>query len=192
MKKEYTTEEFVKEYNNVAIENLKKKFLEDNLDVIKYISYKNKCDLAKRIVEHTSFERDEDGKLTNNVNFNSAAKHLLVTLNIINEWTNINIDFKKGVDEYDILAKNNLINIIYKSIPQTEIDEFYFILQMTSEDLVNNTLSAQAFVSNQIRRITDLAEVISTPIIEQLTNKLDSLTTEDIEKFSKRIAKIIK
>ena len=69
-------------------------------------------------------------------------------------------------------------------IPMSELSEFKTILSMKQSDVQFNETTAQAFISKQIGRISDLANATLTPLINVVSKKLDEIPKEDLDKIA--------
>lgn len=181
-----STLEFMEQYNEVSAKDLKEKKIKSIVYKDLYVSFGEKCDLAERIVNAASLDANK------NINVNSRSRYLLYTLNIINVYTKIRIDFTDIINEYDILNKHGLISEIFKYIPQQEITEFETVLNMTLDDFMTNTYENHAFISNQIDRFSKLFNTTLSPVIEQLNEKIENMDEKDIEKLGKKITSFSK
>ncbi|MBQ0036430.1 MAG: hypothetical protein KBT35_05890 [Firmicutes bacterium] len=195
MNKEFTVKEFVDKYNSIATDNLKEKFIRDNLEIKNYIGFSEKCSLAKRIINVTTFEKDENGKDTGNIKVDSVSRYLLFTLSVIDKYTNINVDFKKVTEEYDELNSNGLIELFVgeKSIiPLKEYSELQTLLNMILDDTLQNNMSTQAFIQNQVTRFGTLVGITLSPIMNNIADNLNNMDEKTVEKLGKQIEKLMK
>jgi hypothetical protein len=179
-----TVKDFINGYNKPVSDNLKKTYLKDNLQTKTYIAFTEKLSKAKRIAKITTHEYNKDGKETGNIRVDSVARYLLFTLNIIDMYTNIDINFSNTAAEYDLLAENGLVKEILSMIPENEVSDFKILLDMSVDDIMANELSTQAFISNQITRFGQLANVTINPILEKLADEIGNLDEDKINQLS--------
>ena len=64
----------------------------------------------------------------------------------------------------------------------SELSEFKTILSMKQSDVQFNETTAQAFISKQIGRISDLAYATLAPIVDIISKKIDGIPKEDLLK----------
>lgn len=64
----------------------------------------------------------------------------------------------------------------------SELSEFKTILSMKQSDVQFNETTAQAFISKQIGRISDLANATLAPIVDIISKKIDGIPKEDLLK----------
>lgn len=110
---------------------------------------------------------------------------------MIELYTDLEIDeddkgFIKG---YDALKSSGLLDILIVGseqreplIPMSELSEFKTILSMKQSDVQFNETTAQAFISKQIGRISDLANATLAPIVDIISKKIDGIPKEDLLK----------
>ena len=111
---------------------------------------------------------------------------------MIELYTDLEIDENdKGfINGYDALKSSGLLDILmvgsdkdYPLIPMSELNEFKTILTMKQSDTQFNETTAQAFISKQIRRISDLANATLTPLMDVVSKKIDSLPNDELRKI---------
>lgn len=191
--------EFVEGYNKIAIENLKKKYITDNIEVNSYISFVDKSSLCQRVINATTFEYDEDGKRTENISINSVSRFLIFTMSVIDVYTNLEVDMNNVTKEYDLLNENGLIELFINSdpngssiIPLKEYSEMQAILNMTLDDTLQNNMSTQAFIQNQVTRFGTLIGTTLSPIMDKLADVVAGMDEKTIDKLGSKIEKLLK
>lgn len=190
--KEYTVKEFVEGYENSQDDNSVWKFISENIIIVNdYINFISKVNLCDLLVDTTC--KDKAG----NIRFDSVTRDMLYKLNLINLYTNINIEFGNTdnplYNQYDLLQKHGFLSYMIDAIPKTELDEFDQILASKLSDFKNNNHTTSACINKHVERIRDLGVSLINPLIEELDKKLpeilNSLNKKDIEKIVKRVAK---
>lgn len=191
--------EFVERYNNMATQQLKDRFVKDEVKIIPYVSIIKKDAYAQLIVDKTTFEQeayDDNGvakyRKTDKIRVNSVAQYVQFCRAVIELYTDLEIDeddrgFIKG---YDALKSSGLLDILMVGsdkadplIPMSELSEFKTILTMKQSDTQFNETTAQAFISKQIGRISDLTNATLTPLVEVVNKKIDSLSNDELRKI---------
>lgn len=189
--------EFVEKYNNIANNTLKEQLL-SKIKITPYVSIIKKDTYAQLIVNRTMFEQeayDDNGttkyRKTDKIRINSVAQYVQFCRAVIELYTDLEIDeddkgFIKG---YDALKSSGLLDILMVGsdkadplIPMSELSEFKTILTMKQSDTQFNETTTQAFISKQIGRISDLANVTLTPLMDVVSKKLDEIPKEDLYK----------
>ena len=189
--------EFVEKYNNMANNTLKEQLL-SKIKIAPYVSIIKKDAYAQLIVDKTTFEQetyDDNGKTkyrkTDKIRVNSVAQYVQFCRAVIELYTDLEIDeddkgFIKG---YDALKSSGLLDILMVGsdkadpfIPMSELSEFKTILTMKQSDTQFNETTTQAFISKQIGKISDLANATLTPLMDVVSNELDEIPKEDLDK----------
>lgn len=190
--------EFVEKYNNMANNTLKEQLL-SKIKITPYVSIIKKDAYAQLIVDKTTFEQeayDDNGvtkyRKTDKIRVNSVAQYVQFCRAVIELYTDLDIDeddkgFIKG---YDALKSSGLLDILMVGsdkadplIPMSELSEFKTILTMKQSDTQFNETTAQAFISKQIGKISDLANATLTPLMDVVSKKLDSLSNDELRKI---------
>lgn len=189
--------EFVEKYNNMANNTLKEQLL-SKIKITPYVSIIKKDAYAQLIVDKTTFEQesyDDNGETkyrkTDKIRVNSVGQYVQFCRAVIELYTDLEIDeddkgFIKG---YDALKSSGLLDILMVGsdkadplIPMSELSEFKTILTMKQSDTQFNETTAQAFISKQIGRISDLANATLTPLVDVVNKKIDEIPKEDLDK----------
>lgn len=199
MEKNINVNDFVEKYEGQIDESGKIKFVKNALKIQTYLPYANKVACAERIVKTTSYAliKDENtGEMikTNRIKINSPMRYILFVMNIVNEYTNIEVNFKNIMPEFDGLNKNGLFEIIMNKIGEREVAEFNTVVEMILNDFMTNEYEFKNFVSEQISNFGNIVQKI-VPVVDNITNKLDNLSEEDMGKLSnwlERLGKFIK
>lgn len=189
--------EFVGKYNDMANNTLKEQLL-SKIKITPYVSIIKKDAYAQLIVDKTTFEQeayDDNGvtkyRKTDKIRVNSVGQYVQFCRAVIELYTDLEIDdddkgFIKG---YDALKSSGLLDILIVGsdktdplIPMSELSEFKTILTMKQSDTQFNETTAQAFISKQIGKISDLANATLTPLMDVVSKKLDEIPKEDLDK----------
>lgn len=188
--------EFVEKYNDMANNTLKEQLL-SKIKITPYVSIIKKDAYAQLIVDKTTFEQeayDDNGvtkyRKTDKIRVNSVGQYVQFCRAVIELYTDLEIDDddKGFIKEYDALKSSGLLDILMVGsdkadplIPMSELSEFKTILTMKQSDTQFNETTAQAFISKQIGRISDLANATLTPLMDVVSKKLDEIPKEDLE-----------
>lgn len=175
-----TSKEFFKKYDKTKDINIVK-----NAITTTYLSFVKKCNLCERVINATYYTTNPDDSVRFHVD--SAAEYMLYNLSIIDAYTDIKIDFKNVIEEYDAFAERDLFNIFKEVLPENDLDELDYILAMKENDITTNEYEPHAFISNQVERFGTLLGVSLSPALEKLTTTVDGL---DAEKLAELINKI--
>lgn len=187
--------ELVEKYNSYNNSTLKASLLKD-IKITPYVSIIKKDTYAQLIVDKTTFEQqayDDNGETkyrkTDKIRVNSVAQYVQFCRAVIKLYTDLEIEDGSFIKEYDALKSSGLLDILMVGseqrdplIPISELSEFKTILSMKQSDIQFNETTAQAFISKQIGRISDLANVTLTPLMNVVSKKLDEIPKEDLDK----------
>lgn len=178
---------FVNEYSNIATDRLKEDYLKDNLHIKTYLPFLTKVTLADKLAKITTLDKD-----TGNVNVKSDVNYLLFCRMIIEQYTDLQVETEGFYEEYDLLNEFGLLDKIMQMIPEREISEFKMICDMKKEDIIFNMGTPKAYISQQIERITTIASVTLKPVLEKISEQIENMSEEDVEKFANKFEKLLK
>lgn len=188
-----TIKEFVNKYENCA-QQMRDKFIKDNLEITPYISFVKKDALISNLLKITMIDKE-----TGNVKVNSSAEYLLMTRILVENYTNLTVETEGFYEEYDELKKSGLFNILLVGddvnaplIPVEEIVEFKFLLSQKKADYMTNHSIPQAFISNQIERITTIGSITLKPVLEKIATELENMDDAKIDRIMKALDKRFK
>lgn len=159
-------EEFVKEYCNV-VDNMQDKYIGNNVEIIDYVSVVDKINDAKRIISATSYSMDNNGVRTGEIEIDTVNANVLSKLQMIDRYTNIDIDFGNVISEYDLLSRYNLVNQLLSLIPEHEFYEYTNIFDATLSDFMKNKCSGSLWVKNNLSSFMSIVSLIA-PIVENM------------------------
>lgn len=179
--------EFTEKYNATATNKLKEDYLNNNLHIKTYLPFLTKVTLADKLAKVTTLDKD-----TGNVNVKSDVNYLLFCRMIIEQYTDLQVETEGFYEEYDLLNESGLLDKIMQMIPEKEIAEFKMICDMKKDDIIFNQSTPKAFINQQIERITTIASVTLKPILEKISEQIENMSEEDVEKFTNKLEKLLK
>ena len=194
MNKDFNVKSFVEEYEKCSNNDDKAKFLKSKLKTEKYISYADKLAYADNIVKSSSYAMiKEDGKLkqTDRIALNSPMRYILFVMTVVDKYTNIEVNFKNVMPEFDALNSNSLIEVIFGKIGDKEMAEFNTVVDMVLNDFMANKYQFKNYINDTLSRVYDLVEKC-VPLNDNIANKLDSMSEEDIQRLSGLLGKVTK
>lgn len=144
--------EFIKELNNASDKNV---FISSHIKSDKYIPYEIKVKICQNIVESSCMV---DGR----VKYNTPALSMLYDLAIIEQYTDIEIDYEASTQIYNNLIQNNIMTLIKESetFPSKELDAFDEILDWVLDDFEMNEGSFIGWLNNRVDNLGTLLEEI--------------------------------
>ena len=178
---------FVESYSNFATQNLKDDYLKDNLEITTYVPFVKKVTYAASLAQNTMIDKD-----TGNVRVNSESNYLFFVRSIIELYTDLEIENNAFYDEYDLLNESGLLDKIMQMIPEKEITEFKMICDMKKSDLLQNKYENHAFIADQVERFGTLIGITLKPVLEKISEQIENMSDEDVEKFTNKVEKLLK
>ena len=179
--------EFVEKYNAIATDRLKEDYLNDNLHIKTYLPFLTKMTLADKLAKVTTLDKD-----TGNVNVTSDVNYLLFCRTIIEQYTDLQVETEGFYEEYDLLNESGLLDKIMQMIPEKEITEFKMICDMKKSDLLQNKYENHAFIADQVERFGTLIGITLKPVLEKISEQIENMSEEDVEKFTNKFEKLLK
>lgn len=199
--------EFVEKYNAIATDRLKEDYLNDNLHIKTYLPFLKKDAIARVVVDRSTYKYEnytkEDGAIgsrkTDEIKVNSVAQYILFCRVVIENYTNLEVETEGFFEEYDLLKQSGLLDklmvgndIEQPLIPMSEISELRTLVDMKQKDEIFNNGTPQSFISGQVERFGTLLGVTLKPIMEKISEQLENITEEDVEKFANKFEKVVK
>ena len=183
-----TIDKLIDGYLKRTSTKMKEEYLKTVIKVKPYVSYGVKIFLADTIIKTSCLK---DGR----VYIDSCKKYLLYIYTLIDTYTNIEINQKELVFQYDRLDSLGLIEPILALIPEKERATFKTILDMKLDDLMTNRYGVYAFIDEQMDRAAKIAPEIGKafgPLIDKLSKQVETLDENKIEKMLNKAMKFMK
>jgi len=194
IKEKISVQEFVNKYNKLSSNELKDKLVE-SLIYRKYVPI-----LEKKIRLQHMFDKSIMG-VESNKYVDVFVNKMNVTFTILDMYTNLSFNKENNSEDnlfndYDMLAENDLLNVILRKIPEHELASLLTINDQIAQTFYNKYKSTEAYVSSLVDRFATvfggIVNVNSEAILEILKDeeKINNITN----KFSKfdKIANIFK
>lgn len=194
MNKDFNVKSFVEEYEKCSNNDDKAKFLKSKLKTEKYLPYADKLTLAENIVNHSSYAMiKEDGvlKKTDRIALNSPMRYILFVMTVVDKYTNIEVNFKNIMPDFDALNFNGLIEAIFEKVGDKETAEFNTVVDMVLNDFMANKYQFKNYINDTLSRVSGLVEKCA-PLIDNIASKLDNMSEEDVERLSSFLGKVTK
>ena len=158
----------------------KENFVKEHITNV-HVSYTDKCDRAELIAKSSYYikQKDENGVEQSVFHQNSAAKYMLYSLNVVDMFTDLEVDFKKSVEFFEKI-NGEILDYIVINIEERELNEFRMLLEFACDDLITNEYENHAFIKEQVNRFGKLVGAYLAPVIEGL----------DIQKIQEVVDKI--
>ena len=185
--KTYTVTDFCKKYNSMKANESKVALVQSVMNT-GYVPFEMKVTICEKIVEATYYKKETmNGIEVKKLHINSPSQYMSYYLWMVKEYTHINIDFKNSLEEFNLLNKSGLLDVIVGYIPEGELKEFRMLLDMVASDAMANEYETHAFISNQIERFGQLFGAITKPALEQLSKAIENVDEKTIEKMFNKL-----
>lgn len=181
-------DKLIENYLKRTSTKMKEEYLKTAIKVKPYIGYGTKVFLANTIINTTCLKNGR-------VYIDSCKKYLLYVFSLIDTYTNIEIDSKNWMFQYDRLDSLGLIEPILALIPEKEVITFKTILDMKLDDLMTNRYGVHAYIDEQMDRFNNIAPEIGkafSPLMDKLSKQIETLDENKIEKMISKFAKFVK
>lgn len=168
MDKKYSVKEFVYKYLETNDFD-KEQFLKDRI-VCTYVPFENKLAVCEKIINVTYFN---NGRFSRD----SSSADVFFTLNLINLYTDISINFGKNfLYDYNLLEEYDITNSILDKISDKEKDRFCMILENVKRDTETNSCSNVAIYNS----LKETFGVAFDSIFESIIKSLESADLNNI------------
>lgn len=131
----------------------------------KYVPIEEKQARANTIVENTYYETNNDEK---HFHVNSVAHMLFTMLTLVDMYTDVEIDFKKGLEQYNKLKETKALDYLVANMNKNEIDDFKMILTGVQNDVMTNEYDPHAYFASQVERFGKLLGFVIEPFLDKL------------------------
>lgn len=194
--------DFVEQYNDM-MDEVRPRFIKNNIKITEYIPFEKKIALADNIVDTTTYERetykDENGDIkrrkTGRIMRDSVAQYFLYIRTVIENYTDLEVsgDF---INDYNLLKSSGLLTllIVYidddhpSLIPIDELQELKTLIEMKQNDAVMNYSSPQNYFSTQLEKASVILGTVLKPAIDSLAD----MDEEKLQKFTNTLIKKLK
>lgn len=183
--KTISVKEFVKGVSNRASEDARRIYIEGTLAVKDFERYEVICTICDAIIEGSYFTHDEEGK---RIDFkqDSCKKYLMYIQGLLSTYTNIVLDPKDALGDFNLLNKYGLIDVIISYIPESQVAMFDSVLNMKSGDIKVNYYEPHAFVKEQIVKYVPVIHKILDQFITLATDVVENVDLEKMKEIMKK------
>lgn len=182
-----TIKEFVDKYNNIEGEKLRQSFVKDTLKIKKYIPFIQKVTYAELLAKSTMLNNE-----TGEVRVNSTSNYLFFCRTLIQCYTDLTVENPAFYEEYDLLNETGALEMIMNLLPEKDVNEFKAICDMTKDDILYNRSTTQAFLGQQVEKVSMILGISLKPVLEKISQQLDNMSEEDINNMTGKIEKMMK
>lgn len=199
--------EFTEKYNAIATDRLKEDYLNDNLHIETYLPFLRKDAIATVLVDRSTYKFEsytkEDGtigsKKTDEIKVNSVVQYMLFCRVVIENYTNLEVETDSFFEEYDALKQCGLLDKLMvgsenvpSMIPADEIGELRMLTDMKQKDEIFNRTEIHNYIAEQIDRFSNLANVISKPVMGIIAERLENEVNEESSSNKEDYLEVVK
>ena len=150
-----TISKFVEKYKELNEDD--RSSLVYDLITTEYVPYAIKIADCKRIIQNTSYTNTEP----NMFSINSPARHMLLNLQLIDRYTDLEIDYNEALEIYDMLDEINAIDNIITSLPAKEVSKYRKIMKMMLKDFKMNERSMIGYLDSKLTSLGIVSEALN-------------------------------
>lgn len=158
-----------------------------------YLPFETKCAICDNIIKVCSYNKIGEGK--NEITFfksDSRGRYLFFILELIRNYTDIEVTFKDGVHLhiYNELQRHGVINEILSFINPVEVEEMHTLLNMAWDDVMENERSLAGYLDSKFAGFGLFAK----SGLDVLNKFMDKLASDDklMDKIKNKIEKAVK
>ena len=169
--------------------------------VTSYVPFLRKDAIAQVIVDRSTYKYEnytkEDGTIgnrkTDKIQINSITQYILFCRVLIENYTNLEIETKEFVEEYDALKQSGLLDKLMVGneneqplISMGEISELRTLIDLKQKDELTNKCEIHNFITDQVERFSTLAGIVLKPAMNKISEQLANMSEEDSEKIKEK------
>lgn len=154
--------EFCMKYKNCREGQEKERFIEKHILKDKYVSYPEKIENCKAIVNVSCYKKIKIGESEKTIfKLDSPARYFSYCIAMIRNYTDLVFDNDKTVEGFDMLAKFGLIDALFHYMPENEVATMQTILNMILDDLMENERSLVSMMEGASEGVVDMLAAFS-------------------------------
>lgn len=143
-RKKVAVDELVNKYSKLKTKEAKDAYLKGAVQFTDYINFEVVGEICTNILANSCY--DADG----NVKIDSCKKYLMYVFAIFDQYTNINVDAKDWLNQFNQLYRYGLVDAVCALIPEANMATLDSVLKMKTDDMMTNYYEPHAFVREQI------------------------------------------
>lgn len=171
-----TTKEFVEKFESFSNSTLKKSFVEENVKKDMYLPYSRKDSLCSSIANASLHDTIKiNGEEKEVFKRQSSVRYVLFITNLVNEYTNIDIDFTNDIlGQFEDLDRIGVIETILENIPEKEYVDCETLLNMYIDDITLNENSIINYIDNKLESLRFVGGTILDTFVDILSQDINS------------------
>ena len=142
-----------------------------------YVPYIEKMSICQMLINSCWYRTDQN---TGNRRLvvSSPNLRLMYLMSLVRQYTDIQLQFEgtKIVEDYDDLRRTGILGVILHQIPNSQIDQFNSVLQMTKQDLFKNEYEIGAYIRNRIDDAMMILKELVVPALESAGISIEDIS----------------
>lgn len=168
MDKKIYVKEFVNKFNTLSVneqDDYVKSIINNN-----YVNYEDKIKYCDKVIKVTSYKKETiNGVERKYLHTDSTARYMLYSLTLVKLYTNIDIDFKDALNQFNLLnGGNHAIDVIIDNIPAREMKEMKLVLDLLNEDVMKNEYDIISFIKKQSNKLSIINNNWTSKLINEI------------------------
>nr|DAO66545.1 MAG TPA: hypothetical protein [Caudoviricetes sp.] len=155
----------------------------EQVEVKPYISVARKIEVIGNLLASIHFSN-------NKFQINTPFVHLMLPLVVIDEYTNIDINFENVIEDYDALCEQDLIGKLIEKIKPKEVQEFTVLLEKSQSDMLLNNASPQSYITENVEKFSAIVGTLLSPILEQLMGVVQEMDASKVSQIGEVLEKV--
>ena len=155
----------------------------EQVEVKPYISVARKIEVIGNLLASIHFSN-------NKFQINTPFVHLMLPLVVIDEYTNIDINFENVIEDYDALCEQDLIGKLIEKIKPKEVQEFTVLLEESQSDMLLNNASPQSYITENVEKFSAIVGTLLSPILEQLMGVVQEMDASKVSQIGEVLEKV--
>lgn len=155
----------------------------EQVEVKPYISVARKIEVIGNLLASIHFSN-------NKFQINTPFVHLMLPLVVIDEYTNIDINFENVIEDYDALCEQDLIGKLIEKIKPKEVQEFTVLLEKSQSDMLLNNASPQSYITENVEKFSAIIGTLLSPILEQLMGVVQEMDASKVSQIGEVLEKV--
>lgn len=160
MNKEISVENFVKKFEGFKNDSAREAYLKQCVKFVDYIDFEVVQAICDGILANSCVDKD------GNVRIDSCKKYVMYVYAIFDQYTNIKVNSKEWMKEFNMLYRNGLVDMVCQLMPERLMATLDSVLKMKSDDLIANYYEPHAFIRSQVIKYVPMVHKFVDKLLE--------------------------
>ena len=157
---EIKVKDFVGKYNKFSTASAKESYLKTAVKFVDYVDFETVMYLCDSILANSCMDKE------GNIKVDTCQKYILYIFTIFDTYTNIKVDAKDWMAQFNMLSKAGLIEAVCQLMPENLITTLDSVLKMRTDDMMTNYYEPHAFIRNQVIKYVPLMHKVVDKVLE--------------------------